>query len=260
MRILLFILIPLVFFGAGILFASLLWGRYKQLSSHLKSQLDRQAETTANLKQALKNLGEEHEAQAVTCHTLEEELASIATERQTMVADAAQARTARTRLRRYEAACMELTEKLEATKERTQQEVQSASDALRAAENRANLISKEKEELLGLVSKLQSKLDQIAPLQRRLLNTEQQLQAREKEARAVRLKSRRYVRRQADEPTRRRRRRQSVRIRQTNPRLVVAKPQIAKIAECSAKKQIVTKHVQSRLLPQRSPSKPSRHC
>lgn len=259
MRILLFILIPLVFFGAGILFASLLWGRYKQLGSHLKSQLDRQAETTANLKQALKNLGEEHEAQAVTCHTLEEELASIATERQTMVADAAQARTDRTRLRRYEAECMELTEKLEATKERTQQEVQSASDALRAAENRANLISKEKEELLGLVSKLQSKLDQIAPLQRRLLNTEQQLQAREKEARAVRLKSRRYVRRQADEATRRRRR-QSVRIRQTNPRLVVAKPQIAKIAECSAKKQIVTKRVLSRLLPQRSPSKPSRHC
>ncbi len=249
------------------LFASLLWGRYKQLSAHLKTQLERQSETSASLKQALQALKEEHEAQSVTCLTLEEELASIATERQTMVSDAAQARTDRTRLRRYEAECTELTEKLEATKERTEQEVQSATDALRAAENRANLISKEKEELLGLVGKLQSKLDQIAPLQRQLLDTQQQLQARKKEARANWLKARRSSRHQDREPTRRQRQRRSPRAPQTLARTATAKPTVAKMTEGSANNQIngsrqsVTKRGLSRLLPQKSASsdKPNRH-
>ena len=268
MRILLFILIPLVFFGAGMLFASLLWGRYKQLSVNLRNQLERQAEATANLKETLGTLRDEHTAQTVTCHTLEEELANIATERQTMVADAAQARTDRTRLRRYEAECTDLTEKLEAHKERTQQEIQSAMDSLRAAENRANLISKEKEELLGLVDKLQSKLDQIAPLQRQLLNTEQQLQARQKQERAERLKARRSARHQADEPSRRSPRRRLPRTHQDAQSSAATKPQVAKVAKEAERNQIngsrpgIAKRVLSRLLPQSSTSSlgSRRHC
>lgn len=197
--------------------ASLYWGRSRQQVDSLQRQLEKQAEEESLLSKKLEALSMEHQAQSVTCHTLEEELARIATEQEAHHAEATQARTDRTRLRRYESECVELTEKLEALKEKTLAETSSLEDSLRAAENRARQVAKEKEELLDLVGKLQSKLDQIAPLQRRLLHTEKRIQSAQQETRSVQIKSKRRALRRLEESgnTPRNRANRSQRHRQT---------------------------------------------
>ena len=84
---LLYVLIPLAFFGAGVLFASLVWGKYKQLAITLKQRNDalaaREAELDAAHVQTMARLDDVQ----TTCHTLEEEIAFIADERESLRAE-----------------------------------------------------------------------------------------------------------------------------------------------------------------------------
>ena len=207
MRILLIVLIPLVFFGAGMIFANLLWGRYRQLYNAIREQLKESKKAEQDLRESLQTLSSRHSEQAATCRTLEEEIASVASERERLLAMVERADADAARLQRIEQEAFALNEKYETQKLKLQTESISHQDALKAAENRARQIEQERDELLALVGKLQGKLDHIAPLQRQLLDTEGEVKELRDNARRERLRNRRVARRNGGDDLKRSRNR-----------------------------------------------------
>ena len=276
MRILLFVLIPIVFFGAGMLFASLLWGKYKELTHTLKHRLALEKEQFSTLEQKLGDLRKAHAEQSVTCQTLEEALSNIGKEREEALAIAAQDRAAKSRLLRYEAECRELKAALDAQQTQAATEESSSQDAIRAAENRARQLLKEKEDLIQLIGKLQDKLNQIAPLQKELIEVNAKADEHAFQTRRERIKARSIARhRQSarDSVARRTPERASVRKHSHHNQPPV--PSDPSVQTTSTTKPTnsptlgITQRVLARLLPQGKStpitkddamSRPGRHC
>lgn len=215
MKILLFMLIPLVFFGAGVFFASLVWGKYKQLSEALRQKADRHAENEEKLQASLDKLQDEHASLSMTCRTLEEELAYIATERETLAADLEKCSADQGRIHQMEeelanalARCGMLEERgemLQSEIDQLQHQSEFTREKTLAAENRARLMAAEKEEVLTLTGKLQAKLEQVGHLKEQPHDDSQAITALNRRLRQEGLRRRRDLRRSGVEDPRGRR-------------------------------------------------------
>ena len=205
-------LIPLVFFGAGVLFASLIWGKYKQLAIALRQKADRHQEAEATLQESMNQIMAKHADQSTTCRTLEEELAHIATERESLLADLAEARAERTRLKDLESELASITERCQAHEEcadalrKELDQTKEEADAATVAENRAKQLEAEKAEVLTLVSKLQEKLDTFVPVRRQLQEEQQAVQSLARSVRLERVRRRRIAHQNTADDTYERRR------------------------------------------------------
>jgi chromosome segregation ATPase len=223
-------LIPLIFFGAGMLFASLLWGKYKQLSIALGQKADRHEEAEKAIQKSMDELLAKHADQSTTCHTLEEELAHIATERESLMADLADARTEQTRLRDLESDHAAVSERNKAQEERSavlQSELNQAKlqgEAIIAAENRAKQLALEKAEVLTLVGRLEEKLNTFVPLQKQLEEEQRTAQALTRATRLERIRRRRNARLQQEEAAKRRSRTTRKKPLHAVPTLAVVEP------------------------------------
>ncbi len=203
-------LIPLLFFGAGVLFASLIWGKYKQRSIALRERIDRHVENEDALQESLESERAAHADLKTTCRTLEEEFANIATEREALLAESEKAAVERAHFEKVEADFASLSRSLVAQRERFEallveidqlrQHAERSSEKVTVAENRARQLADEKEDVLSLVDKLQEKLEQFDTVRDQLCQENETISALHRRSRYERLRRRRLLRQAEAEP------------------------------------------------------------
>ncbi len=215
MRILLFFIVPLVFFGGGVLFASLIWGKYKHLCEALWHRVDKHIESEENLRQELEALRQEHAGQSATCQTLEEELVHLGRERESLqerLEEAAHREDTRTALEGQLATAKATLEdrdqqcrRQESDLKTLREEQSRQKDKLAAAENRAQQLAEEKGEVLSLVAKLQSRLEQVDQLRDQQQDAIRLQQRTERRERTRRRRAEQAVADEEESPSKRRR-------------------------------------------------------
>ncbi len=175
MQILLFMLIPMVFFGSGMLFASLLWGKYKQLVFTLQDKVARQDKREAELLQAITQAQGRLSDLETTCHTLEEELAIIARERDALKAEVeashGELNERILQIRRLDADRATLTQnrdQLNDAVEKARADLEQRQIDLTAVQSRMKTLEREKQDYLDLVSKLQAETEKMIGLRANL--------------------------------------------------------------------------------------------
>lgn len=274
MRILLFFIMPLVFFGAGLLFANLIWGKYKQLCAALRDRLDTHIESEEALQKETEKLRKEFADQETTCRTLEEELIHLGKAREDLQqqlknahakqeADAGlQESMTGLKSQLQERQTQQAT--LQQAHDRWQREASTQQEQRTAAENRAQQLEREKDEVLALVSKLQSrleKLDQQRSEQAKTLEEQRQLGRAVRRERIRRRRAQREAQ-TADAPSRRRQPRGPIRTSKTAaaesgaplaPRPEATAPTPASASPTQEKSASVTQRVLQRLFPETSP-------
>mgnify|MGYP002632150134 CR=1 FL=1 len=177
--ILLFVLIPLVFFGAGVLFANLVWGKYKQLAITLKQSNDNLAKRESELHSTNEHTRARLIDVETTCRTLEEELANIALERDGLQTSLEATHTALVSQQADQNEVQQTKDTLAAATARHEElatEIKTQELALRAAENKAATLKQEKDQVLALVNKLQDGVSQVDSLKQQLRDQNQFIQ------------------------------------------------------------------------------------
>lgn len=208
MRILLFMLIPLVFFAGGVFFSSLIWGKYKRRSEALRERLDKHESREKSLQEELEGERSAHTQLQTDCQTLKEEFAHTRAEREQLKIRVEQSAVERQHFEKIESDYAALAENLRAQRKRFEALLQEIEDLRQhsethreraiAAENRANQLDQEKGHILGLVNKLQERLNVLGQKADQLVEEKHERQVWQKKARIERLHKRRAIRNTTD--------------------------------------------------------------
>ena len=177
-KILLYVLIPLACFGAGVLFASVVWGKYKQLALTLRKSNDDLARREIHLIQTQEQTQSRLLEIETTCRTLEEVLTNLAGERDDLQGSIAayQADLVNRQAEHDETLkAKQAFIQVKADHESLGNEVKDLKLALTGAENHSASLLQEKHQVLELVNKLQAGVSEVDALRQELNERDAQL-------------------------------------------------------------------------------------